>query len=343
MSQDHTGVFGRPDENERTHVVFAEDHARLAPSDQPLGPRAAFLVAYERLSLLAGVAGGPAVVVAAVDPDARVIASLQVRDRRALIIGRHTRCGLRLPAGVVSLRHVAALVRFEGARPVIHLRDLATGHPFLTEDGQPNAGVIADGPLYASIGGYALWFVPCQGPGAPPWGRRAEEAWSTLAPRSFLDRRPPGEGLPGAPMPAPRPARPRAAIHDEITSVTHLGPPLLLDDGDDPEIAWGTLRLSDGTRREKRAISAERLERGVLLGRYGRCSILLATPENTVSRVHALLVRLGAEVWIIDTASTNGTKRGEDDVSAEVLRDADTLSLGREITLSWQRIQHPEA
>lgn len=303
----------------------------------PLGPREAFLVAYDRLALLAGIAAGPAVIVAAVDSNARVTASLLLQDRQALIIGRHTQCGLRIEDDAVSLRHVAALLRFEGKQPVLHVRDLGTDRFFLTEDGRPNAGVIADGPLYVAIGSVAIWFFPCASVSVH---ERAEDAWRGLAPRAFLDRRPPSEGV--RPALAHRPAAPRDDAR--ITAVTRIDPPLLLGDGDDPEIAWGTLRLTIADRREKRAISAERLERGILLGRYGRCSVLLDTPEHTISRVHALLVRLGAEVWILDTASTHGVKRGIDArVQAEVLRDEDTLSLGREVMMEWTRIQHPDA
>jgi len=318
------------------HDLNARTHVALGWFERPaLGPRASFLVAHERLALLAGVAAGHAMVVAAVDGNARVVASLLVPDGGALILGRHTACGLRLDAASISLRHLAALVRFEGDRPVLHLRDLASGHPFTTEDGQPTAAVIADGPLYASIGEYAFWFIPAAALRTNT-SRSPAEAWLALPARSFLERRAAGLG--------PRPAAPRAPRGDaSISHITHVAPPLLLDAGDSPEIAWGVLRLDAGARRERRWVSAERLEQGILLGRYDRCSVLLATPGNTTSRVHALLIRLGAEVWILDTASTGGIQRGSEVVTAEVLRDVDRLSLGREMTLGWERIVHPEA
>jgi hypothetical protein len=335
MLQGKTGDKGPPESNGRTMVALPSD-PRAPRREAPLGPRDAFLVAYERLALLARIGDGPAFVVAAVDPSARVTGSLRLQDRRALIVGRHTQCGLRIDDGAVALRHVAALARSEGERPILHVRDLATELPFVTEDGSRNAGVIADGPLYIAIGNVAIWFLPCPGLDFPA---RADDAWQALAPRTFLDRRSPLDGVRPAPNLPGRPSR----LHEETSRVTRVTAPLLLGDGDDPEIAWGTLKINNGARREKRAISAERLEQGVLLGHYGRCSLLLDTAEQTVSRVHALLLRLGAEVWILDTASTHGVKRGEDDVAADVLRDADTLTLSREITLDWERIQHAEA
>lgn len=339
MLDEPTGRGGRRDINGCTRIVGPR--APEGPRrEAPLGPREAFLVAYERLTLLAQIASGPAFAVAAVDTSARVTSSLLLLDRRALIVGRHTQCGLRVEDDTVALRQVAALVCCEGGRPVVHLLDLGTSVPFITEDGLASAGVIADGPLYIAMGSVAVWFLPCPRARAP---LRADEAWNALAPRTFLDRRAPADGARPAPVAAPSPPpRPRG-LHRESTTVTRVTAPLLLGEDDDQEIAWGTLKLDSGARRVRRAVSAERLEQGILLGRYGRCSLLIESPENTVSRVHALLIRLGMDVWIIDTASTNGVKRGDDEVHAEVLRDADTLTLGREVTLEWQRIQHAEA
>ena len=330
MVDDPTGTLSGPESNGRTVGISL-------PLGLPLDPRASFLIAQERLALLASTARGPAVVAVAVGANGQVVDGLVLSDRQALILGRHTRCGMRLTEPSVSLRHVAALVRFEGARPVIHLRDLAGELPFRTEDGEPSGGVIADGPLYASIGGYALWFVPADVAVLHP--RRAEEAWRALAPRAFVDRRP----RIGVRALLSSPPRPEPAPDDTHTRITHVKAPLVLGEGDGPEIAWGTLRFAIGARRERRWVSAERLEHGVLLGRYARCSVLLDTPETTASRVHALLLRLGTEVWIVDTASTNGVRRGDARLVADVLRDADRITLGNEVTFEWERIQHPEA
>lgn len=332
MLDESRGTGRLLDANERTRVISAGD-LESRRREAPLGPREAFLVAHDRLALLAQSASGPAFLVAAIASNGRVTGSLVLPDRRSLILGRHTQCGLRIDDDTVALRQVAALMRCEGERPVLHLRDLGAAVPFVTEDGSPSAGVIADGPLYIAMGSVAVWFLPCPG---SRFTARADATWSALPPRTFVDRRAPERGV--------RPAPPREPRLDEEQSfVTRVAAPLLLGDDDDPEVAWGTLKLVSGSRRVKRAISAERLEQGILLGRYGRCGLLIDAPENTVSRVHVLLLRLGIEVWIIDTASTNGVKRGDEAVQADVLRDHDTLTLGREVTLEWARIQHAEA
>jgi hypothetical protein len=304
-------------------------------SREALGPRASFLLAYDRLLLLAGASTERSVVVAAVDVSGDVVASRRILSKSAVVVGRHDQCGLRLPGHTVALRHVVALVQLDGDRTLTHLRDLATRQPFLTEDRRPSSSLTADGPLYIALGEYALWLVPSQVlvvHGAP---RGAEETWANLAPRGFVEHRPPVD--------APRPARLGVLASLRQTCITRLAPPLLLDDGDAQELAWGELRLEAGGRKEKRWVSAERLDHGILLGRYTRCGLLLDPNEATTSRVHALLLRLGSDVWVIDLASTNGVKRGGLPVSAEILNDRDTISLGNNVTVGWKRLRHPEA
>lgn len=307
---------------------------------QPLGPRESFLVAYDRLALLASVVRGPAVVVAAVDPSARVVESLVLQDRHALVMGRHTRCGLRLSSESVSLRHVAALLRFEDDRPILRLWDLRTGIPFVTEDRRPAGAIITDGPLYAAIDTYALWFVSARG----PWPAGPKLAWDALPARTFLDRQPPEvHCVACAPHLVPPDGTPPAGVRVEHKStITRLGPPMLIGEGDEPEIGWGVIRVEGGGLRERRTVSAERLGRGVLVGRYERCGVTIPV-EGHISRVHLLLARIGVEVWAIDTASTNGVRRGAEPLSAEVLRDTDSLSLAYGVTLDWRRLVHPEA
>jgi hypothetical protein len=325
-----------PNDNPRTRVVSAEE---LACAGEPLGPREAFLLAYERLAHLASVARGPAMLVAAVGGQEPTLNARVIADRSCLIIGRHTQCGLRLTDGAVSLRHIAALVRFEDNRPMLRLWDLNTGLHFLSEDQQAHAAMIAAGPIYLAIGGYALWFVPASGIGAGGWPARAADAWDALPARVFIDERSPFRERRSEPWP---PAR-QAEFDGEHTTITSVAPPLLLGDDDTPEVAWGVLRLERGPLRQERAVSAERLEQGILVGRYERCGLLMSADNSEISRVHLLLVRIGTEVWAIHTASTNGLFRGEVAIDAEVLGDADALTLGTDVTLRWKRAEHPEA
>ncbi|AKT39110.1 FHA domain-containing protein [Chondromyces crocatus] len=309
--------------------------------EKPLGPREAFLSAYERMRGLAALTRRPAVVAIAVAPDGRVLEATLVEDGHALVVGRHPRCGLRLSSPKVALRQLVVFARREAGAMISRVWDLDTGVPFVTEDGQRNAAVIADGPLHVTVHGFGIWLIPaalCAG-----WGACGREAWSTLPPRVFVDRRSPGqgrgviqEGLACASSVG------TARSHEEVSHVTGVGPALALGEPDNVEIGWGSLVLTHRGRRMRHEVSLERLERGVLVGRYERCGLeIKAEPE--ISRVHGLLVKIGGEVWAIDAASTNGLWRADGPVKAAPLRDDDLLRLGRTVTLGWTRRLLPEA
>jgi hypothetical protein len=150
------------------------------------------------------------------------------------------------------------------------------------------------------------------------------------------ERRPP-------PPPTTPPPAPKRREDQEVSHITAIGAPLVLGDHETIEIGWGALRIEHGPRRRQHQVSAERLDRGILIGRYDRCGIEIDNAQRGISRVHALLVKIGGEVWAIDTASTNGLWRDGARIEAEVLDDVDALTLGEAATLRWQRRRHPEA
>lgn len=337
MSED-TGVHELPERNERTRVA-----ALPYPLSRPLDAHDAFIAAYDRLNGLAKIARRPAVLVAAVAAHARVVEAVVLEAGQSLIIGRHTQCHLRLEQDTLALRHLAAhaVAGSSTEAPTLRLWDLNTGHPFLTEDKQPNAAVIANGTLYAAVGQYALLFVPTRGPSDAPWPARAEEAWKALPPREFLDRRTPQPTL----IPSSQPLRPdgreyETDIHQvrqqsERTSISRVSPLWMLGD-QESEGAWGEL-LVEGAEVKTHRIALEHLDQGVLLGRYDRCGIPLQEFKG-LSRVHLLLIRSGDEVLAIDTASTNGTFRGTTPIHTSTLRNPDALMLGSDVRIHWRRL-----
>ncbi|HYO70727.1 MAG TPA: FHA domain-containing protein [Archangium sp.] len=317
--------------NERTRVsVLGCPRPRLSP----LEAQDTFISAYGRLRELARVARQPAVLAVAVDAHARVVEAVIVESGHSLVIGRHTGCGLRLRSSDVSLRHLVLHAQCDapGVAPVIRLWDLNTEHPFRTEDGQPNAAVSAQGLLYVSVGEYALLFLPTRGPSEPSWPERAEQAWRALPSRHFIDRR---SSVP----PHLRHTRcQEAEMRGDYTNIVRLGPlRLLLGEHEGPEAAWGELRLEGEKKKERHRVSLERLEQGVLLGRYERCGILLSE-LGQISRVHLLLIQVGARLLAIDTASTNGTRRGATQIETTPLEDSDSLELGEELRVHWCRL-----
>jgi hypothetical protein len=335
-------------ENECTRVLRGPSDLLLRDPGQSksLGPREAFLIAYDRIVTLAEAAPEDAFVIAAVDAHGRVHDALFIADRTALVIGRHTQCRLRLAAAPISLRHVALLARSEEGRPRVHLWDLNTAHPFTTEDGSKNQAVIAEGAVYVAIDEYALWIIPAAM--ARSWPERAKDAWAALPPRSFADQRVQAAAT-GPEAAAPEPPKP---LHvrmpsaqlpsEDITHVTMVHAPLLLGGGDEPEVGWGTLRFAFGHQKQRRRVSAECLERGILIGRYDRCGLSF-DGLSELSRVHLLLVRIGDEVWAIDTASTHGVRRGQGKIPAVVLSDQDALTLANVLEIDWHREQHATA
>ena len=66
-----------------------------------------------------------------------------------------------------------------------------------------------------------------------------------------------------------------------------------------------------------------------MLGRYSRCDTAGATSLSLekISRVHLLVVRVGDDLWAIDTASTNGVASGGTGVRVHRLQAGDELSL----------------
>lgn len=329
--REHTGLY-RAGRNEKTSLGGWHE-----AWPRPLEAREAFLAAYERLGELARLARRPAVLVAAVDERARVVDAALVESGQSLTLGRHEYCGLELPASTVSLRHLVAHARSEsrGAAPSVRLWELNTRRPFRTEDGLPHSGVLAQGMLYAALDEYALLFLPTRGRSEPPWSASAEQAWRALPPRRFLDRRPPEAAR-------PRRARPlRPDGREYHTDISVSGPLLTLDTTERPEWpepAWAELRLVRGSTEERRLLSLASLEQGVLVGRYERCGITLSEATR-ISRVHLVLVRVGEDVLAIDTASTNGTWRGDVDVETTVLADTDSLELADSVTLHWRRLR----
>jgi hypothetical protein len=306
----------------------------VGPYREPLSPKASFLLAYERLALLARASAERTVVVVVVDPTGQVVAGRRVFGGTAVVLGRHEQCGVRLPADMIALRQLVALVQDEGGTMRIHLRDLATRLPFRTEDGSRSAAVVAEGPLYVAIGDYAIWFVPSElllkGHG---YGREA--AWDALPPRDFIERRPPSDAR-GA-LPACR------LVGADSVRVTHIAPARVLDDGDTPDVSWGVLKVEIGHKRETRWVSLERLEQGILLGRYSRCAVLVDASEAQTSRVHALLLLVQGDVWLVDLASTNGVMRDGSRLVAGILEDVDRFTLGSQVTIGWRRIHHADA
>jgi len=295
-----------------------------------LSAREAFIAAYDRLRELAGAVQYPAVLAAVVDPYGRTVDSTLIASGHSLILGRHTRCGLRLLDEGFALRHLVAHARPgpPGAAPLIRLWDLHTWRAFITEDGQPCVAVTAQGLLFAALCGYSLLFVPTRGHAEFPWPSRAEDAWDLFPPRQFMEACPPEARL-------HRPRRAGADGQRQPTDVMREKPLLQLEDDRPPRNAWGAVRLVQDREEVEVPLSREHLEQGVLLGRYHRCNLRLE--PTRISRVHLMLVLQGEELLAIDTASTHGTWHRGKKIGTVTLGPTDVLTLDRSHEVHWSR------
>ena len=310
-----TAVAGDADESSGTRVL-AVGQASVEP---PL-PELAFEVALARWRALAGRLVVPSYLCALVDGGGRLVGTATLPVGTALTIGRHTACELRLSEQTAPLRALAALVVPGDDRmtPILRLWDLATGQPFRTEDGVAARAVVADGPVYITTGGCGLWLTPLS-PGAT-WPAEAGRAFRALPPRTFLEQDSPD--LP----------RGRRAAH-----VSRVAPAVTLTEDTRLEPAWGALDVLVDGALASHPVSAEQLARGILVGRYDRCKLRLMDRDSQISRVHALLVRVGGAVWAIDTGSTNGLSLDGQPISAAPLGPGSRLALTERASIAWRR------
>ena len=97
--------------------------------------------------------------------------------------------------------------------------------------------------------------LPTRGPAEPPWPARAEEAWSALPPRQFIERQPPDASR----MQHSQPLR-RPDSQDYYTPIHRMAPLLLLGEREGPEDAWGELLLERKQWVSTHHVSLARLE-----------------------------------------------------------------------------------
>jgi hypothetical protein len=258
---------------------------------------------------------------------------LEANDKlRVGVVGRHGRADLFVPGdGDLSLRHLAILVRGGGEQFRIRVIDLRTPGGFDDENGERLAAVSAEGPLFFGAARYQFFVFPTGA--ALPWQDGAEEPWKTLPPRVYQDRR---AGSPPVPKPD-LPRRPKGGItvvNVNSGPVAAAGLALLTE----AEPAAGHLVVGSGQFEERIAVGNSALDRGVLLGRYRRCDSagMAAFSDDRISRVHALVVRDGRELFVLDLCSTNGVWMDGEEIRMRKLAPGDVFRLGSRTAVRWE-------
>ncbi len=248
-------------------------------------------------------------------------------------VGRHGAADLHLPGDeALSLRHFVVLVRGGEGALRVRVLDLRTRAGFSSEEGQLLEAVEFDGFAILRAGSHWLFFVPTGG--GLPWDPRAAEPWKTLPERTLRN-------------PRTREVVPRLRLvgseRASVTNITSIPGPVsasqpLCAEG---EAVAARLLIADAERTALLRIGASALERGLLLGRSDRCDGQLIFREDGISRVHALIVREGEEVHLLDVGSLNGTWEGTREIRSRRLEHGVQLRLAGATRLAWDVEEDP--
>lgn len=248
----------------------------------------------------------------------------------ALIVGRHERCGLRLPSDRLdlSLRHLAVLVHGgAGGQVSITALDLCSGLGMHDEHGRRRKALSAVGSMFLRLG--SLWFALLVSEQEGGWPKGADAAYELLPTRVYGGRL--------RLRPGTRPAAPVAGQRS-VTLVRALPGPVL------PITGWSSARrpvasveLRRGPLFQTLKLSRSLLARGVIVGRDERCQgWQVLEKARGVSRVHALLIDQGLGPLLVDVASTGGLQVDGADVPAVYLEAGVRVELAGEVGLRFR-------
>lgn len=328
--------------NIHVHADSRNARTRIAPVVR--GPRldlgALFAGNYATFSSTCRDVKEPGVALVAIDEHTSGLAGLAVLRARldayaAAIVGRHDACDLFLGRNdSLPLRHLALLLdpvaSWKPGRSEANYRilDLRSETGFADEHGRALRGIRCDGAAVLRCAGHVLYVLPLGDP--TDWPESGSDAWAYQPERIYFDELPhPARGT-STRVPSLR----RDAGRTHITAIR--GPretgANLVTDGD----IVGTLDVVGPHSHDTITIGHAALRDGVLLGRYSRCDSARVDDE-LVSRVHALLIQIGEQLLVIDTASSNGTARpGDEPKRVHVIADGTELQLGSATRVRWR-------
>ena len=343
-------------ENPETRVLMLDALATQARF------RRLFLMHYESLRRRSLAFGQLGLAIAAVELSSKKMAGMICLAAKpdvanSAIVGRHSMTDLYLDGDAsLSLRHLAVILAPLSNIDEVRFRvlDLRTQTSFYDENDNKLEALVAEGPLFLRCGGYALFFLLTGD--ATSWPESADDAWAMIPERVYLEateaepdrwkrRRPPRrrthhEGRKGHERKETQSDNDKAMTATKVQGVR--GPirahARLVGNDESP---LGSLRIRTESGSESMPMGQQAARRGILLGRYERCDVdgsRLLTSDN-ISRVHLLVVDVSGRLYAIDTASTNGTWRTDEDHEVRVmpLDLGVELSLGNDLVyLRWQ-------
>ncbi|MHB8876046.1 MAG: FHA domain-containing protein, partial [Myxococcaceae bacterium] len=245
---------------------------------------------------------------------------------RAGTIGRHSKVDLHLPDDEeLSLRHLLVLVRRTAGALHLRIADLATPAGFQAEEGGVLRAVTANGTLVLRAASYSLFVLPTGEP--PPWDPAAADPWLTLPQRAVVAE------ARVARSPLSRRQRARETSVTFVAGPAEPGPGPMRDEG---EAVEGMLVITNDDAEQRLSVGASALERGIILGRYSRCSGDTSMMTDAVSRVHAMLIAVEGDAYLVDAGSTNGVFAGKVEVKCAAVEAGCEFSLGG-MTVRWEK------
>lgn len=333
---------GRTYDNAPTSIAHA-----IRPR-QPLSFHRLFVQHYELLRRQSMGFPHPGVVIVAVDAyGGGFRGSLSVAAHagaaRSVIVGRHSRADLLLDSDPsLSLRHLAVVLSPANHAADVRLRiiDLRTQTGFEDEHGQRYQSLTTNGSLFVRCGTHVLFVLVTGSPAR--WPSDPTKGWQELPPRAYVG----SEASAGGPLSWVVPdvtLAARGAHTIDSTIVCRIPGPLvarrcMLAPDEEP---LGNLLVTTRQGAQVLVVGAQAVQRGVLLGRYARCDVTRQTllVDDSVSRVHLLVLTLAEGLHAIDTASRNGTRSSDEPAPIRMapLRPGRPLVLGQGTArVSWK-------
>jgi hypothetical protein len=246
------------------------------------------------------------------------------------VVGRHTSCDVRLDVDPrVALRHVLVrCVPTGDGGAALRLLDLRTALGFSLENGAQQRSIFVTGPLTVSIGYYILVALPTgqslpQKPEKPVIEHTLRSPYRELARRDFTRSH--------------INVLPRVSLLGEDfarllrSSSTHADA--------FPSFPTNRLTLTRSGRFATIELFDDELDAGVIIGRSEKCAnaSLRAVLDDSISRVHLLILRDMGDVFAFDLCSLQGTYASGKRVRRFKLVPGAQLAMGGggAVTLNW--------
>jgi hypothetical protein len=309
------------------------------PERTPRAFRDVFVENYESIRSSREALSGPGVTVTVIGPsgfEGTAAISAKPNAINALTLGRHSHAHLFLSGEILmSLRQCAVILYplVDGDRVRFRVLDLRARSPFEDERGNRVAALEANGPVFLQAGAYSIFVLP-RGPDSAPWSGSPERVWDDIPERVYLEEH--GFELAEEHFRGRSVGRERSK---ETLALSLPGPSLeherLVAEG---EPARGRLVVRSAEGEMTLELGRAAATRGVLLGRYGRCdgSRFAVLSGSAISRVHALVIEIAGNLYVVDAGSKNGLWLRGTRVPLAGLRPGMPVTLaGTVATLEW--------